>query len=365
MIVGLVNMAFASPKASITWRELLTAWGRILKGRPPLLSIEITKECPLRCPGCYAYGNMHLGGDVTLRELGDLRGDALVDGVAGLVRTHKPMHVSLVGGEPLIRHRELSRILPILGDMGVFTLVVTSAVLPIPKDWMRIPRVRVAVSVDGLAEDHDVRRKPATYERILRNIEGREVNIHWVITRSMLRRPSYLEEYLLFWSAQAEVNRIWVSLYTPQVGEQSPETLQPEDRRTLALQLPAFASRYPKLLMNQGIASAFLNSPKSPDDCLFAKMSANFSADLDSRVEPCIFGGTPDCSQCGCAISSGLHWIRKLKILGPLKIDHFVRRSIGVGLVMNRFGSRLMGPPRWIASGTRPARKPKLVKIQS
>jgi len=353
------------PKPSFTWRELVTAWGRVLKGRLPLLSIEITKECPLRCPGCYAYGNTHLGGDVRLRELSDLRGDALVEGVLTLVRRHKPMHISLVGGEPLIRHRELSRILPVLGDMGVFALVVTSAVLPIPAAWMKIPRLRVAVSVDGLPEDHDIRRKPATYQRILKNIEGREVNIHWVITRPMLRRPSYLEEYLSFWSAQAEVNHIWVSLYTPQLGEQSPEKLTLENRHFLSLELPALTARYPKLLMNQGIAAAFINAPKSPDECLFAKMSTNFSADLESRVEPCVFGGTPDCSQCGCAISSGLHWIRTLKIMGPLKINHFILRSIGVGLVVNRFRPRSSELPRWINGRSSPTRKPKFVQIQT
>ncbi len=77
-----------------------------------MLSIEITRECPLHCPGCYAYGSEHLGGDTTLRELSDFRGDALVEGVLHLVEKHQPLHVSLVGGEPLIRHRELSRILP-------------------------------------------------------------------------------------------------------------------------------------------------------------------------------------------------------------------------------------------------------------
>jgi sulfatase maturation enzyme AslB (radical SAM superfamily) len=112
------------------------------------------------------------------------------------------MHVSLVGGEPLVRHRELSRILPALSETSVFTLVVTSAVIPIPAEWMRIPRVRVAVSIDGLPEDHDIRRKPATYERILKNIEGGEVNIHWTITRPMLSRPGYLQEYLAFWNAR-------------------------------------------------------------------------------------------------------------------------------------------------------------------
>ena len=39
-------------------------------------------------------------------------------------------------------------------------------------------RSRVAVSVDGLPEHHDERRKPATYERILKNVEGLSINVH-------------------------------------------------------------------------------------------------------------------------------------------------------------------------------------------
>src|SRR5580765_4074270 len=75
---------------------LLTAWGRMLRGYSPLLSIEVTRECPLHCPGCYAYGTDHLTGGVTLRELNDLRGDALVEGVLDLVDRHRPLQVSLI-----------------------------------------------------------------------------------------------------------------------------------------------------------------------------------------------------------------------------------------------------------------------------
>jgi MoaA/NifB/PqqE/SkfB family radical SAM enzyme len=359
-------MATTTANPSITPREILTSWGRILTGRVPLLSIEITRECPLSCPGCYAYGDTHLSGGVKLSELNDKRGDDLVNGVIGLVRKHKPMHVSLVGGEPLVRHRELSRILPRLSAMGIFTLVVTSAVIPIPMEWMKIPRLRVAVSVDGLAPDHDIRRKPATYERILQNIEGREVNIHWVITRQMLQRPGYLEEYVAFWNARPEVNRIWISLYTPQIGEQSAEMLTHEDRVTLARELPLLTKPYPKLLINEGIAKTFISPPNNPDECLFSKMSANYSADLTSRVEPCVFGGTPDCTQCGCAISSGLHWIRTVKVAGPLKVQHFVGGSIGVGLAVNRLRSGSIIPSRWKGSKPKPKSNPNpdLVQLQ-
>jgi MoaA/NifB/PqqE/SkfB family radical SAM enzyme len=329
-----------------------------------MLSIEITRECPLSCPGCYAYGDKHLGGEVTLRELNDLRGDALVEGVLQLVRKHQPLHVSLVGGEPLIRHRELSRILPALSDLGVFTLVVTSAVIPIPGDWMSIPRLRVAVSVDGLPEHHDVRRKPATYAHILKNIEGREVNVHWVITRPMLARQDYFQEYVSFWSARPEVNRIWVSVYTPQLGEQSAEVLTPDDRETIAQRLPSLHRQYPKLLITDGMARAILHPPSDPDDCLFSKMSANYSADLHSRVEPCVFGGTPDCSQCGCSISSALHWIRTIKLAGPVKVDHFVKGSIAIGTLMNRLRSGAIRPSRWHSGAANPRPPANIVQIQ-
>src|ERR671915_2472227 len=114
---------------------IIRAWGRILAGYQPNLSIEITRECPLRCPGCYAYGSDHLGGDVTLRQVSDYKGDELVSRFFRLVEEHRPIHVSIVGGEPLVRFRELGQILPRLADGGVHTQVVTSAVRPVPPEW--------------------------------------------------------------------------------------------------------------------------------------------------------------------------------------------------------------------------------------
>jgi len=331
-----------------------------------MLSIEITRECPLTCPGCYAYGDSHLGGKTTLRQLSDLRGDALVNGILDLVRKHKPIHVSLVGGEPLVRHKELSRILPVLSSMNIFSLVVTSAVIPIPAEWMKLRRVRVAVSIDGLPEHHDVRRQPATYERILKNIEGRGINVHWTITRPMLGRPSYLEEYVAFWSARPEVDRIWVSVYTPQIGEQAPEILTPADRETLARELPILYEKYPKFLFKKGMAETLIRPPKDPGDCLFAKMSANYSADLKSRVEPCVFGGSPDCSQCGCSVSTALHWIRTEKVAGPLRVGHFISGSINTGLFVNKLRSSSIHPSRWrpSPSGLQSKQPTDLIQLQ-
>jgi organic radical activating enzyme len=338
--------------------ELLDAWKSILTGSAPMLSIEITRECPLACPGCYAYGDNHLAG-TTLRDLHDYRGDELVERILQLVRHHRPLHVSLVGGEPLVRHRELSQLLPKLGAMKINTLVVTSAVIPIPREWMDIPRLRVAVSVDGLPEHHDIRRKPATYEKILKNIAGCQVNIHWTITRPMLERPKYIEEYVAFWSSRPEVARLWVSLYTPQKDEQSPEMLTSADRELVARDLLSVRQRYPKLLMHDGLAGAMVKPPSSPSECMFARMSTNYSADLQTRVEPCIFGGTPDCSQCGCAVSSGLHWLKEIRLGRVIKVETIADGSVGIGSLLGRMRKGYSRHPRWRAH------PPNLVQIRS
>src|SRR5206468_13068633 len=141
--------------------EVLRGWKTILAGRTPFLSIELTKECPLSCPGCYAYGDEHLGGNVLLTQVSDFKGKELVGRFMDLVERYKPLHVSIVGGEPLVRFRELSEILPQLEARGIVIHVVTSAVRPIPIEWAGTKKLTVIVSIDGLPAEHDVRRKPA------------------------------------------------------------------------------------------------------------------------------------------------------------------------------------------------------------
>ncbi len=337
------------------------SWGKVLAGKIPMLSIEITRECPLKCPGCYAYGDAHLGeGGPNLKSVSDFKGDDLVNGIFHLVDKHEPLHVSLVGGEPMMRHKELERVLPELSRREINTLLVTSAVIPLPEAWKGMPKLTIAVSVDGNPEDHDIRRKPATYERILRNIEGHKVNIHWTIVRKNIEQPGYMDRYLEFWSARPEVRNIWISTYTPQIGEESEEKLTPESRLQMAEYFRANMKKYPKLLMHNGIVEAFLNPPESPEKCIFSKLSVNYTADLNTRVEPCVFGGAPNCAECGCSASVGFHWVGGIKVAGPLRARHLVEGSLAVGRRVNRFFDR-GGELRW--NGSKAETPSKLVQI--
>src|SRR3982074_3317832 len=205
--------------------EVIHAWRVILAGRAPSISIEITKECPLRCPGCYAFDAAHLGGTTQLRQLSDFKGDELVKKVLAVIDEHRPLHVSLVGGDPLVRHRELELLLPQIEHRGVHTQVVTSAFRVVPAAWKEFKKLNVVVSIDGLQPEHDERRKPATYERILKNIAGTKVTIHCTITSQIAARPGYLDDFLEFWGGRPEIVKVWFSIFTPQIGATDAEIL--------------------------------------------------------------------------------------------------------------------------------------------
>jgi len=312
----------------------LDAWRRILIGRRPNLSVEITRECPLQCPGCYAYGDAHLGGEVTLRGLADYRGDELVDRFMRLVDDRQPLHVSIVGGEPLVRYRELGSILPALAARNIHAQVVTSAVRPIPLEWKDLRRLQIVVSVDGLPAEHDQRRAPATYDRILKHIHGHEITVHCTVTRQQARREGYLAEFLRFCQANDDTRMIWVSLYTPQRGELSAERLTPEDRSHVIAQLRHLRSVIPKLEMFDGALDSYARPPASPDQCTFAQTTECLSADLTRRIAPCQFGGDPDCANCGCIASASLEAIARHRIFGVVPIRGVFEMSMKIGAVI-------------------------------
>ena len=311
--------------------EVLQAWSGILKGHRPSLSIEITKECPLRCPGCYAFDPAHLGGETELRELSDFKGDELVKNVLAVIDREKPLHVSLVGGDPMVRYRELEALIPQINERGIHTQLVTSAFRVIPAEWKNISRLNIVVSIDGLQPEHDVRRAPATYERILKNIADAKITIHSTITSQIAARTGYLEAFLKFWCPRPEINKVWFSLFTPQRGATDAEILTPEQRAFVVQDLLRLREIYPKLDMHDSLIREILSPPKSPADCIFARTTHTISADLKTKITPCQFGGDPDCSQCGCIASMGLAAVGHHKVVGSLTAGHLFFVSDRVG----------------------------------
>jgi MoaA/NifB/PqqE/SkfB family radical SAM enzyme len=332
--------------------NVLHAWSRILAGHAPNLSIEITKECPLRCPGCYAFDDAHLGGASRLRELSDFRGDELISKTLALVDEYKPLHVSIVGGDPLVRYKELEQLIPQIDARGIHTQIVTSAFRVIPSSWKEFKRVNVVVSIDGLAPEHDVRRKPATYDRILKNIEDARIYVHCTITSQIADRPGYLEEFLTFWSSRPQAAKVWFSVFTPQRGATDVEILSPQQRAAVISELKRLRPRFPKLDMPDSLLRELENPPSSPDQCIFARTTRTISADLNTRVTPCQFGGDPDCSQCGCIASMALAAVGHHRVVGNLTAGKLFFMSDEIGKRWSSFRENLS------RSSTQPATSP-------
>jgi len=311
--------------------HILNAWKRILAGRAPSLSIEVTRECPLRCPGCYAYEPNHLGAAGGLRQLSDYKGDELVRRIVHLVDETKPLHVSLVGGDPLVRHREMERVIPMLIERGIHVQLVTSAFRPLPVQWATTKGLTVAVSIDGLQPEHDVRRTPATYERILKNIAGQRITVHCTVTGQMVDRPGYLDTFASFWNARPEIEKIWFSLFTPQVGAFSEERLSKQQRVQVVDELRQIAGKYSKVDLPAKLLEEFLHPPKSPEDCIFARTTETVSADFRTRITPCQFGGEPDCAECGCYASMGMAAVGAFKLGGILPVGAIFKASSKIG----------------------------------
>lgn len=321
--------------------EVLHAWAGILVGRTPSLSIEITKECPLRCPGCYAFDAGHLGGATQLRELSDFKGDELVSRVLSLVDELKPLHVSIVGGDPMVRYRELEALLPQMEQRGVHTQIVTSAFREIPAAWAKRKLLNVVVSIDGLQPEHDIRRKPATYERILKNIKGAKITVHCTITSQIAGRPDYLRQFLEFWSGQPEIEKVWFSIFTPQRGATDTEILTPSQRAEVIAELQQLRQIYPKLDMPESLIREIAAPPKSPEECIFARTTTTISADLTTRISPCQFGGDPDCGQCGCIASMGLAAVGHHRVAGSLTAGKLFFASDRIGRQWIRLRDKL------------------------
>lgn len=315
-------------------KPVLQTWARTLKGEFPTLSIEITRECPLRCPGCYAYEDAHLG-TTSLRNLNDFKGQELISRVLALVDEYKPLHLSIVGGDPLVRYRELEVLVPQL-VARTHVQIVTSAFRPIPNSWVTLPNLRISVSIDGLQPDHDLRRKPATYERILRNIEGQHVAVHCTITSAMTKRDSYIPEFIDFWAGNPAVEKIWMSMFTPQRGASNPECLSSEERKRVVKTLLRVRQDQPKLDMPEVMIKEFLAPPASPEQCIFAQTTRILSADLKTTVKPCQFGGDPDCARCGCAASMGLAAVGHRKLVGRVTAGDVFWTSAAIGRHVRR-----------------------------
>jgi hypothetical protein len=264
-----------------------------------MLSINMTREFPLLCPGCNAFDHNHIGGAATLRSLNDGTGRVLIhDGVLELMDRARPWHLSIEALDSLVRHRELESMVSQLLDQGMRVQVITSAFRRIPAGWAKLTNLNIVVFIP----ERDVRRAPATYARIIKNIERHDITIHCGVNAKMLKKPGYLRQVLEFWTRRPETRKVWFGLFTPQIRDQMREMLRLEEREQVIAEMLILRKEFVKLEMPESMIRQFVSPAPSR---LFAVATKTRPFDQKAKIDS-RFGGTLECDLCGCIVSMDL-----------------------------------------------------------
>jgi hypothetical protein len=60
------------------------------------------------------------------------------------------------------------------------------------------------------------------------------------------------------------------------------------------------------------------------------------SADFEKQISPCQFGGTPDCSNCGCIASAALKAVGRHQLPLGVRVGAIFEHSVRVGDAVRR-----------------------------
>ena len=145
-------------------------------------------------------------------------------------------------------------------------------------------------------------------------------------------RDGYIEEFVRTWSDNRNVQiDLAQPLYAAGRRGIRRRSCGRDDRVRVVDDAARAARAFPKLQMPRQLLDAYLEPPASPDDCIFAQTTDCVSADLQTRITPCQFGGTPDCANCGCMASAGLAAVGRHRLGGFVPIDALFAGSLRIG----------------------------------
>ena len=125
-------------------------------------------------------------------------------------------------------------------------------------------------------------------------------------------------------------------MFTLNVGDDWPEVLTASESGQAIEDMVVLRREFPKLDMPEGLLRQFAAPPHSPEDCVFALTTETISADLETKITPCQFGGKPDCASCGCIASMALAAVAANKLGGVIPVGRSFKASGKLGAMRSR-----------------------------
>lgn len=258
-------------------------------------SIDVTKNCNLRCQHCYFFEQDEAyGGDDASIEDWERK-------LAALKAEKRPwefpfLQCTWVGGEPLLRARLIER----CRKYFRYNTVVTNGTIPLP-DW---PDVAWYISIDGDEETHErIRNKKGIYGKAMRNVAAHpqlNVTIAYCITK---QNAHCVEQAVVDW-AKAGARHVTFDFYTPIATIDHDLWMDFAERDRMLDTLIALKRIYGDFFVLPERALRLMKSDRCKqvtDNCLFSKKSFAFGPQGELK-EKCMMGPLADCDRCGCVV---------------------------------------------------------------
>ncbi|HEY9826255.1 MAG TPA: radical SAM protein [Stenomitos sp.] len=291
-------------------------------------SVEITDRCNAGCSYCYVYDqswdqNKRIRGYL---ELDPAKHREIEDGVFETLNQLKKqgiVHVTLVGGEPLLFPKAIYR----AGKMFPVVYVVSNGSVKFPVDYPR--SVVISVSIDGPPEYHNHARDPLGFfsKQSYRNLTGMSAYIVRNINNSqrgayvhitLNRKSISLFPQAIDWFVKDidKLRGVVVSGAATQTIE-DPFTLTPDDRQVIKRMIEDAQAKYGKKLFpfNQPSVNNFLFDSehiiKNHRECTVSRRVDSY--DFSGRVVgKCVLRDTTNCETCVCNLTGLMRSVSRL-----------------------------------------------------
>ncbi len=290
------------------------------------MSFDVTDFCNLKCPYCYWWESRR-GQELELQKIVKL---------AKMYRKIGVIHVTWVGGEPMLRPDVLRAVTPIFPMNWIVTNGTDAGRVKDPDfDPFSLSNTAIIVSLDGVGDAHDKsRNKPGLYEAIKKRFWDKPILTTTTLHQGNKDQPAKL---LAEWST-SKITAMTFEFATPIGRAANPAwDIVGEDRDKLIDELITLKKKYGRFVANSRYGfemqrsknlAAWVGEARCPTATYVVCLDA-----MGNVKRPCVLGSSPNnpkgklpnCATCGCHVPTYLAGLKHLDLESIDAVFWFLR----------------------------------------